>query len=63
MMFNAENAPGGIMVYYADGDEEIVPTIEKQLYDLAVLSHKPLTQEEMTAFVKRSNEIMLMLTK
>ena len=45
------------------GDEEIVPTIEKQLYDLAVLSHKPLTQEEMTAFVKRSNEIMLMLTK
>ncbi len=45
------------------GDEEIVPTIEKQLYDLAVLSHKPLTQEEMTAFVKRSNKIMLMLTK
>ena len=24
MMFNAENAPGGIMIYYADGDEEIV---------------------------------------
>jgi hypothetical protein len=47
----------------AHGDEEIVPTIEKQLYDLAVLSHKPLTQEEMTEFVKRSNEIMMMLTK
>ena len=40
-----------------------VPVICKQLYDLAMISHKPLTQEEMTAFVKRSNEIMLLLTK
>ena len=40
-----------------------VPVICRQLYDLAMLSHKPLSQEEMTAFVKRSNEIMLLLTK
>ena len=35
----------------------------KQLYDLAMLAHKPLNPDEMTAFVKRSNEIMMMLTK
>ncbi|MDR1017243.1 MAG: molecular chaperone HtpG [Lachnospiraceae bacterium] len=40
-----------------------VPVIVKQLYDLAVLTNKPLSPEEMTEFVKRSNEIMLLLTK
>ena len=35
----------------------------KQLYDLAMIAHKPLNPEEMTAFVQRSNEIMLLLTK
>ena len=35
----------------------------KQLYDLAMLAHKPLSPDEMTAFVQRSNEIMLLLTK
>lgn len=40
-----------------------VPIICKQLYDLAMLAHKPLDPAEMTAFVQRSNEIMLLLTK
>lgn len=40
-----------------------VPIICKQLYDLAILAHKPLNPEEMTAFVQRSNEIMMLLTK
>ena len=40
-----------------------VPVICKQLYDLAMLAHKPLSPEEMTAFVQRSNEIMLKLAK
>ena len=35
----------------------------KQLYDLAMISHKPLPAEEMTEFVARSNEIMMLLTK
>lgn len=39
------------------------PIICKQLYDLAMLAHKPLSPEEMTAFVQRSNEIMMLLTK
>ena len=40
-----------------------VSIICKQLYDLAMLAHKPLSPEEMTAFVQRSNEIMMLLTK
>ena len=47
----------------ANKDSENVSIICKQLYDLAMLAHKPLTPEEMTAFVKRSNDIMMLLTK
>lgn len=35
----------------------------KQLYDLALLGNKPLNPEEMTEFIKRSNEIMMLLAK
>ena len=35
----------------------------RQLYDLAMISHKPLAAEDMTAFIQRSNEIMLLLAK
>ncbi len=35
----------------------------KQIYDLAKISNQPLSPEDMTEFVKRSNEIMLLLTK
>ena len=34
-----------------------------QLYDLALIAHQPLAPEKMTEFIKRSNEIMLELTK
>ena len=44
-------------------DSENVSIICKQLYDLAMLAHKPVSPEEMTAFVKRSNDIMMLLTK
>ena len=44
-------------------DSENTSIICKQLYDLAMLAHKPLSPEEMTAFVQRSNEIMMLLTK
>ena len=47
----------------AHKDEEKVPMICEQLYDLAMISHKPLTPDEMTKFVARSNEIMMLLTK
>ena len=35
----------------------------KQLYDLALLGNKPLNPEEMTEFIKRSNEIMMLLAR
>lgn len=44
-------------------DEKSVPVICEQLYDLARISQRPLSQDEMTKFVKRSNEIMMLLTK
>ena len=47
----------------ANKDSENVSIICKQLYDLAMLAHKPLSPEEMTAFVKRSNDIMMLLAK
>ena len=47
----------------ANKDRENVSIICKQLHDLAMLAHKPLSPEEMTAFVKRSNDIMMLLTK
>ncbi|MCB5919955.1 molecular chaperone HtpG [Mediterraneibacter faecis] len=47
----------------ANKDSKNVSIICKQLYDLAMLAHKPLIPEEMTAFVKRSNDIMMLLTK
>ena len=58
------NANHPLVQYVAEHKEgESTSAICKQLYDLAMLAHKPLNSEEMTAFVQRSNEIMLMLTK
>ncbi len=35
----------------------------EQLYDLAMISNQPLAPDAMTKFMKRSNDIMLLLTK
>lgn len=35
----------------------------KQIYDLAIMSHKPLSMEAMTDFVARSNKIMELLAE
>ena len=58
------NANHPLVKYLADNQEsEHTPVICQQLYDLAMISHKPLAPEDMTKFVQRSNEILLMLTK
>ncbi len=44
-------------------DAEHGDMICNQLYDLARIANKPLSNEDMTAFIKRSNEIMKLLTK
>ena len=42
----------------ADTAGEHTDLICQQLYDLARIANKPLTSEEMTAFIARSNEIL-----
>ncbi len=58
------NANHPLVQYVAEHKEgENVNIFCKQLYDLAMLAHKPLSPEEMTAFVQRSNEIMMKLAR
>ena len=44
-------------------DDENVAMICEQLYDLAKLQHEPLSPEEMSKFIARSNDIMMLLAK
>ena len=48
---------------YENKEAENAVTICEQLYDLALLAHKPLEPEAMTKFIERSNQIMMILTK
>ena len=58
------NAKHPLVQFVADNKgSDKTPVICEELYDLAMLSHKQLSPEEMTRFVQRSNEILLMLTK
>ena len=61
LVLNANNA----LVQYIlnNKDSEHVPMMCEQLYDLAMLSHAPLSPDAMTKFIARSNEIMMLLTK
>ncbi len=53
------NSNNKLVKYVLDNPEgELTETICCQLYDLAVLANKPLTAEELTRFVARSNEIL-----
>ena len=68
-MFGSEvtltlNANHPLVQFVAEhGDNENTPVICKQLYDMAMLAHKQLNPDEMTKFIARSNEIMMLLTK
>ena len=58
------NANNELVKYILDNkDSEHVPMFAEQLYDLAMLSNQPLSVDQMTKYVKRSNDIMLLLTK
>ena len=58
------NAKHPLVQYVAKNkDSQNTPVICEELYDLAMISHKQLSPEEMTRFVQRSNEILLMLAK
>ena len=58
------NANNELVKYiFEHKDSENVPMFCEQLYDLAVLSNHPLSVDEMTKFVERSNKIMMLLAK
>lgn len=58
------NANNSLVKYILEnGDGSNTDMFCKQLYDLAMISHRPLSAEAMTEFVARSNEIMMLLTK
>nr|WP_296906688.1 molecular chaperone HtpG [uncultured Marvinbryantia sp.] len=61
LVLNANNAL--VQFILNNKDSEHVPMMCEQLYDLAMLSHAPLSPEAMTKFIARSNEIMMLLTK
>jgi molecular chaperone HtpG len=54
------NANNKLVQYVLNhGEGETTEKICEQLYDLALLAHGSLTPERMTAFIARSNEIMM----
>ena len=58
------NANHPLVQYVLEHQEgENVEMICEQLYDLAKLQHAPLSPEDMTKFVARSNDIMMLLAK
>lgn len=61
LVLNANNK----LVQYilTHGDSEHTDLFCEQLYDLALISHQPLSPEAMTKFIARSNEIMMLLAK
>ena len=58
------NANNNLVKYVLDHkDDENTSMICEQLYDLALISHKQLSPEEMTKFIERSNKVIVLLTK
>ena len=58
------NANNELVKYILENkDSENVPMFAEPLYDLALISNQPLSVDAMAKFVKRSNDIMLLLTK
>ena len=61
LVLNANNKLVQYVLEHKEGEQTQI--LCEQLYDLALISHRQLTPEEMTKFVARSNEIMLLLAK
>ncbi|HKM35076.1 MAG TPA: molecular chaperone HtpG [Lachnospiraceae bacterium] len=61
LILNANHPLVQYVTEHQEGDN--VQIICEQLYDLAKLQHTPLSPEDMTKFIARSNDIMLILAK
>ncbi len=58
------NANNDLVKFVLENPEgENAETVLEQLYDLACLANGPLSNDEMSKFIERSNKIMLLLTK
>lgn len=63
LVLNANNNVVKLLLDIKDSKKDESEMICKQIYDLAVMSHKPLSQEAMTNFIARSNKIMELLAE
>ncbi|MCD7778290.1 MAG: molecular chaperone HtpG [Clostridiales bacterium] len=63
LVVNAENGVIKQILEMGDDKKEDRDLIIKQVYDLAAMSHRALSAEELTAFVERSNKILEMMNK
>ncbi len=61
LVLNANNALVKYVLNNKDGENTNM--ICEQLYDLALISHKQLSPEEMTKFIERSNRIMMLIAQ
>ena len=61
LVLNSQNELVKYISEHKDSDN--AKLFAEQLYDLALIANKPLSSEEMTKFVARSNKIMLELSR
>ncbi|MCD8158694.1 MAG: molecular chaperone HtpG [Clostridiales bacterium] len=63
LVVNAENGVIKQILEMGDDKKEDRDLIINQVYDLAAMSHRALSADELTAFVERSNKILEMMNK
>ena len=63
LVLNNNNELVQYVLSHTEDDAENADLVLEQLYDLAKLGNEPLTPEEMSKFIARSNRIMVLLTK
>lgn len=65
LVLNSKNKVVQLLMEIKDNQDKAddVTLVCQQIYDLAVMSHKPLSNEAMTGFIERSNKILEMIAK
>lgn len=63
LVLNSNNNVVKLLINIKDSRKDEADMICRHIYDLAVMSHKPLAMEAMTEFIARSNKIMELLAE
>ena len=58
LILNRKNPLIQYMIKHDKEETQLMTLIPQQVYDLAMLSHKQLSPEQMAGFIKRSNELL-----